>query len=505
MDVFRPLTASRLNRSALRQARGWRVLALVVLGLATASCFNDPLTIPPVEPARVQLPGSAPTLEPGSALEREHKRLVSSFGGELRAPRLQSLLNTIADRLRLVSDRPNEHFRIIILNSPTVNAFALPNGYVYLTRGLLALANDTSEIASVVAHEIAHVTNRHALARAELESQSVLVSRVVAEVLENPGASQFMRDQSRVALAGFSRQQEIDADEVGVRSIAKAGYEAHGATRFLVALDRSGRMRESLARDGQAQRNDILSTHPTTPERIAHAVAIARQYGTPGVGEAERMKWLQALDGITYGDDPSQGVIRGRGFVHPRLKFAIDAPDGFVLENTPQAVLGVTSGAKEAMRLDSNRVDPAKPLTVLLGENPIEGIKVTEIVETRIGDMPAASGIARGSDWSFRVVLIRTGDYVYRLIFAAQNLTPAQDARFVEAAGSFRRLPDDEAKAIPTLRIRLVMARADDKPEDIAARHMAGQANAIEHFYVINGLGPDEMLRPGLSYKVVGQ
>lgn len=493
-----------MQKPGSRRRGGFSAAALSLLVLVLGGCINDPLSIPPVEPRRVQLPGTGPKLEPGSELEREHKRLVAGFGGEFRAPKVQAQLNAISDRLRLVSDRPNEYFKVIILNSPSVNAFALPNGYVYLTRGLLALANDTSEIASVIAHEIAHVAGRHAMARAELESRSVLVSRVMTEVLENPGASQFMRDQSRVALASFSRQQEIDADEAGVRAIAKAGFEAHGATRFLIALDRSSRMREEIGSASRDEKNDILSTHPTTPDRIARAVAVARQYGAPGVGEADRMKWLQALEGTPFGDDPAQGIIRGRNFVHPRLKFAVQAPDGFVLENTPQAILGVTSGAKEAMRLDSNRVETAKSLAALLAENPIEGLKVTEITETTINQFPAATGIARGPDWTFRVFLFRSGDFVYRLIFAAQGLTPAQDARFAEAAQTFRRLPDDEAKSIQSQRIRLITAQTGDTPEGIVATHMSGQTQALERFYVINGLGPGDIIQPGTSYKVIG-
>lgn len=502
--TFGAVAELKFRKPGIRGHAFSRMLAASALALALSGCLNDPLSVPPVEPRRVQLPGTGPQLEPGSELEREHKRLVAGFGGEYRAPKVQAQLNAIGDRLRLVSDRPNEYFKVIILNSPSVNAFALPNGYVYLTRGLLALANDTSEIASVVAHEIAHVTGRHAMARAELESRSVLVSRVMTEVLENPGASQFMRDQSRVALASFSRQQEIDADEVGVRSIAKAGFEAHGATRFLIALDRSSRMREEISSKAGDDRNDIMSTHPTTPDRIARAIAVARQYGAPGVGEADRGKWLQAIEGLAFGEDPSQGVIRGRAFIHPRLKFMIDAPDGFVLENSPQAVLGVTAGAKEAMRLDSNRIETSKSLTALLAENPIEGLKVAEIKEMTINQFAAATGIARGPDWTFRVFLLRSGDLVYRLIFAAQGLSAAQDARFLEAAQTFRRLPDDEAKAIQGQKIRLITAQTGMRPEDIVATYMTGQPQALERFYVINGLGPGDALQPGASYKIIG-
>ena len=487
---------------------GYGRLRLLLTAAAMApllgGCFTDPITVPPVEPRKVELPGTGPNLPPGSALEREHKRLIASFGGEYRNAKVQSQLNAIADRLRLVSDRPNEHFKVIVLNSATVNAFALPNGYVYLTRGLLALANDTAEIASVIAHEIAHVTNRHALARAELESRSILVSRVMSEVLENPGASQFMRDESRVALASFSRQQEVDADEVGVRAIAKAGFEAHGATRFLVALDRSSRLRTQMdGRDG-ADKTDILATHPSTPERIQRAIAVARQYGAPGVGEADRGKWLGALDGMVYGDDPAQGLVRGRSFVHPRLKFALEAPEGFTLENTPQAILGVTPGAKEAMRLDSSKAPQGKALRALLSDSPIEGQKIGEIETLTINGFQVETGIARGPDWTFRIYLFQSGDYIYRLIMAAQNFTPAHDARFRQAALTFRKLTDEEAKAIQPHRIRLVAAGATERPEEIVAAHMRDEPQALERFYLINGLGPEDKIVPGATYKVIG-
>lgn len=488
--------------SGRRSATAWRAAFVPMLAIWLAACVSDTISIPPVEPQQVELPG-APPPAPGSALDREHKRILAGFGGEYRAPRMQALLSDIAERLRLVSDRPSERYTVTILNSPSVNAFALPNGYVYLTRGVLALANDTAEIASVIAHEIAHVTARHALERAELESRSVLVSRVMTEVLENPGASQFMRDQSRVALASFSRQQEIDADEIGVRSIAKAGFEAHGAARFLLALERSSRLRGAIDDKITPEKTDILATHPATPERLAKVVLVARQFGAPGLGEANRMRWLEALSGVAYGEDPAQGVVRGPKFLHPRLHFAFDAPEGFVLENTPQAILGVTAGASEALRLDSNRTEPALALTDLLLTNPIEGLSVSDIRDLRIDGLAAATGLARGPEWTFRVVLIRVGDYVYRIIYAAQALSAETDARFLDSAKSFRRLSDAEAKTIKPQRIALVQAKTGERAEDLVAAHMANVPQALERFLVLNGLAAEDPLVPGTQYKIV--
>lgn len=471
----------------------WPLLLALALGLS--GCFTD--NVPPTPPRRMAATQKGPVLVPGSAMEREHKRLLGTFGGEYRNTKVQAQLHAISERLRLVSERPNEYYRVVLLNSGTVNAFALPNGYIYLTRGLLALANDTAEIASVLAHEIAHVTSRHAMARAELESRSQLMSRVMSEVLDNPNGSMEAREQSRFTMASFSRQQELDADEIGVRAIAKAGFEAQGAVRFLAALDRSSQMRAA------ANGSDILSTHPGTSDRIGQATQLARQYGAPGVGEAERGKWLAALEGTPFGDDPGVGLAQGRRYLNARLKVVLEAPDGFALEPSVQALLGISADQREALRLDSSRMDASKTLGQLLAQNPIEGMTIGQIDERDINGLPAATGLARGKDWSFRVVLLRSGDTVYRLIYAAQGLSDAQDQRFLASAATFRRLSDDEARAYGPVRIRLAPASGGQSAADMVAAQMGTQPAALETFTLINGLMPGEPLRAGQSYKVI--
>lgn len=478
--------------------RQWRWATVLAMALTLGGCFTE--TLPVAPPRRMPGPPKGPVLEPGSTLEREHKRLLATFGGEYQNSRIQKQLHAITERLRLVSDRPNEYYRVVLLNSGTVNAFALPNGYIYLTRGLLALANDTSEIASVLAHEIAHVTYRHAMARAELESRSQLVARVMTEVLEQPNASQEAREQSRFTFASFSRQQELDADEVGVRAIAKAGFEAQGAVRFLMALDRSSQLRQQA---GANPNSDMLATHPGTSDRVSQATLLARQYGAPGVGEAERTKWVAALDGMPFGEDPALGVVEGRRYLNPRLKVTLDAPEGFALDASASALVGVSSDQREALRLDSSRMDASKTLGQLLAQNPIEGLTITQIEEKPINGIETATGLAKGKDWSFRVILLRVGDTVYRLIFAAQGLTEAQDQRFIAAAGTFRRLTEEEAKAHGPMRLRLVAATIGQSAADFVAAHMAHVPNALETFTLLNAVPPGEPLRAGASYKVI--
>ncbi|TXM86071.1 M48 family metalloprotease, partial [Methylobacterium sp. WL122] len=190
-------------------------------------------------PAVVAVPPEAPrtTGRPANVTDADHTKLVASFGGEYRAPATLRLLTEVTDRLVAASDRPDQTYVVTLLDSPVVNAFALPSGRLYVTRGLVALASDTSEIAAVLAHEIAHVTLNHATARTELELRSQLVSRVVADVLNDPATGAQLQSQSRFALARFSREQELEADAAGVRTLAKAGYDPYGAGRFLTALN----------------------------------------------------------------------------------------------------------------------------------------------------------------------------------------------------------------------------------------------------------------------------
>jgi len=477
--------------------------AVAGLSLWLAGCAGDGTIDGASRAEQVPLPDATPKVAGAdTAATREHQMLVASFGGEYRSPALQQLLAEIAGKLSTATDKPSEHYRVTILNSPIVNAFALPNGNVYVTRGLLALANDTSEIAAVLAHEIAHVTARHALQREVLQRRSALLSRVDGEVLNNPQAGEAKLQQGRVAVASFSRQQELEADQIGVRTLAKAGFDPYGAPRFLVSLERSTAARAAMAGKASSQGPDITATHPTTPERIQQAILAARQIGSPGIVAPDRARWLAAISGLAFGDDPAEGVVKGRRFIHPRLGFAFTAPDGFTLENNPQAVIGVGNNATELLKLDTVTVPPAAPLQKLLETGIIDGVAMTDIRAISVNGLPGATGLAREGEWTYRVIAVRLGTQVYRIIFAASNFTPEVDTRFMEAAQSFRRLGADEVAAAKPARIALVTARGDADFTALAARMAIGD-DKLTSFLVLNGLEADAKPVTGQQYKIV--
>jgi predicted Zn-dependent protease len=485
-----------------RQLERFRtVLGGAVLSLALASCSTISLDqfgfgeSKPREPDPV-----AESLPPQQ--RKEHERLVSTYGGIYRAPALQALIEQTVNRLSAASEKPELKYRVTILNSPAINAFALPGGSLYVTRGLISLANDTSELASVLSHEMAHVVARHAAIREDQIRAAVLNSRAISDTLSDPQLGALALARSRLSIATFSRGQELEADAVGVGIASRAGYDPYGASRFLTSMGRFAQLRSATLGSNQPKDLDFLSSHPSTPERISIAVANAKPFVNPKATERDREAFLRALDNVTFGDDPKEGLVRGRNFLHPNLGFAFVAPEGFALENTAQAVLGATQSGREAMRLDAVKVNEQQSLPEYISKGWVEGINPATIETFQVNGFEAASATARGEQWSFRLYAIRFGSEVYRIAFAARELTPQLEASFREAALSFRRVAAEEAQAIKPLKIRFHQVVAGDTPERLAQRSAFSDRH-LERFLVLNGMQRGVRLTPGDFVKIV--
>ena len=466
-----------------------------------AICLPACSSSPDFQPIKLTVPHPAPRSATPTAAERENARILVAYGGLYENARLQAVIEKTVNRLVAASERPELRYRVTILNSPAINAFALPNGHIYITRGLIALANDEAELASVLAHEMGHVIARHAAIREEQAKRAEVVAHVVNDVLDDPNAGALALAKSKLTLASFSRAQEFEADGIGVGISARAGFDPYGASRFLTDMQRNAELKAGKT-GADPRALDFLSSHPATPERVKNAVANARQYSGPGIGERDRAAYLAALDGLVYGEDPSEGFVRGRRFVHPKLGFTFTAPPGFTLDNTAQAVLGLKEGGDEALRLDVVSVPAEQTLGAYLKSGWIENVEDSSIEDITINGFPAATATATGDAWSFRLYVIRYGSDVYRFIFAAKARNAESDRSFREAVQSFRRMSLKEAAAIRPLHLAVVTAKPGDTPEKLA-RRMAVSERPLEVFRVLNGLGPNEPLVPGRKVKLV--
>jgi predicted Zn-dependent protease len=450
-----------------------------------------------VRPAVVRVPAEAPrTTGRERVADADHLKLVASFGGEARAPNVTRMLTEVTDRLVKASDRPDQAYVVTLLDSPVVNAFALPNGRLYATRGLVALASDTSEVAAVLAHEMAHVTLSHATARSELELRSALVSRVVADVLNDPDTGAQLQHQSRFALARFSREQELEADATGVRTLAKAGYDPFAAGRFLTALNRSTGLKA-----GSATEPDMLATHPGTAERITQVTRAARRIGAPGIGTDDRASYLAAVDGLAYGDNPRDGAVRGHRFIHPGLGIAFEVPEGFTLENTRSAVLGTIPDGSRRLLFDQIDAKEGQPLDAVLKASWNDAFDPTGFETREVSGHPAAFALSRGKDWTFRLAAIRIGESTYRMIMAAKGATDP-DPAFRRWIATLAAVSPDQVVLRP---LRLQVVQADSTSAEDLARRMAVPDRALDRFLVLNGLERGAQLVPGRSYKIVAE
>lgn len=429
---------------------------------------------------------------------REHPRIVDSYGGLYSDRQAEIVLARIVGRLLAAADQPNAQFTVTILDTAEVNAFALPGGYVYVTRGILALASDTSELAAVLAHEIAHVTLRHARARTNRVRTTEIVDKVVTGVFGGDLSTDQSSNRSRMSLAAFSQQQELQADKEGILIAGKAGYDPHAAARFLGAMSRFAKF---SAGDAE-QADDFLSSHPSTPDRIQKAIEAARaSFGAPGIGETDRAGYMAGVEGLAFGDSRAQGAIVGRRYIDPTPKFTFAVPEGYTLQNSKGAVVGV-AGDGEAVRFDSAEVPATMGLEDYLKSGWIAGLQPQSVKRQDFNGIEMASGVAITEQWNFRVSVMRFGGKVYRFIFAAKFDSPRFAAGAEQTLRSFREATAKDIASIRRLSVRTVTAGNVDTADSLA-RKMAGLTRGTELFYILNNLYPGDPVEAGQKYKIV--
>ena len=430
---------------------------------------------------------------------KEHPRILASYGGEFSDPKVERQLARIVGALTLVSENPKQTYRITILNSPAVNAFALPGGYLYITRGLLALANDSSEVAAVIAHEMAHVTANHGLQRKRREEAEVIAGRVAAEILSSDLAGEEALARSKLRLAAFSRQQELQADVIGVRTLGRAGFDPYAAARFLQSMEAYSRY--SAGEAGNDPSLDFLSSHPDAPKRLELAMRHARAFGPPGTGIRDRDAYLDSINGLLYGDSPKEGYVRGLTFLHPTLGLRFSVPQGFQIDNTAQAVLATGPG-EIAVRFDGVPDQRNMPLTKYISSGWVSGLDPATIRSRRIAGLDAASARASADRWDFDVTVIRLEGRIYRILTAAPRGSARLEPTAAAVRNSFRQMTPAEIAALKPLRIKTVTVRPGDTIGGLAGR-MRGTNRKLELFRLLNALPAGSTVSAGTEVKII--
>lgn len=430
---------------------------------------------------------------------REHPLVLAKYGGAYRDAKAEKLLALVVGRLVAVSQDKGRVYKLTILNSPKVNAFALPGGYLYVTRGLLALANDTSELAAVLSHEMAHVSANHAILRGKQETSKNVGKQVVNEVLGDSVASRVALAANQLRLSDFSKDQELQADAIGIRMLGNAGFDAHGASRFLQTMQAFQGL--NTKRTGRFADASFLSSHPTTPQRIDLAKRHARFFGAPGLGEADRARYQRGINGMMFGDSSDEGFVRGNRFSHASLGITFKAAKGAKVENHSTNVV-INGPNALATRFDAAIIGKHQSLEDYMKSGWIKGLNEGSVVESIYNGLPVASATAQGGSWDFVIQAIRIDRQVYRFITAGPigdfNIRPAADA----ILHSFRRLSEDEKAKLQPLKLRVVAVTSVDTLGSFAAR-MKGTTQGLKLFQILNGLKTGQIPKIGSKVKVV--
>jgi predicted Zn-dependent protease len=445
----------------------------------------------------------------------EHPKIVERFGGIYQNKSLGFYVARIGLKLTQFSELPNLEYTFTILNDEKVNAFALPGGYVYVTRGLLAIVANEAEMAGVLAHEIGHITARHSSQRHSVTKAANIGLQILGAIGSIAGAptgtSQLASLGGKVALKSYSREQELEADMLGVRYLTRAGYDPDAMTSFFHKLKAHSKLIAAMRgnRD-QSERINIMSTHPLTSERIAKAEKLVAQTKVTST-EHGKDAYAKEIDGLVFGDDPEQGIRRGQTFEHPALGIRFEVPPDFTMINSPRK-LTAKSGNGSVILFDMAPVDKIHEIggiTDYIKAINFKGRKFQNVKNLKINGMAGVTGFIRltraGIQRDVRILVIKKKkNQIFRMLFESDTKNKVSMAlKFKQTISSFKSLNQAEILAIKPLRIRFKEVLMDDNVEKIA-RGMPIHNFALEWFELLNKTERGTPLKTGQRVRVVG-
>ena len=445
-----------------------------------------------------------------------HTEILKEFGGPMQSPQTGYVVR-VGKNIAMQSGLGNAQsdFNVTLLNSSVNNAFALPGGYVYITRQLVALCNSEAEMAGVLGHEVGHTAARHSEKRKSNSTLAGLLGMggsILGSVLGNSGGllgaiggglQQYAGPLAQVFSLKYSRTQEEEADDYGIRYLSKAGYDPSALASMLnsLALQTSVDSRVAGLADGRVP--EWTSTHPDPARRVARAAARSKSYPASTVRNADAH--FSAIDGMLYGDDPAQGVVEGQEFLHPQLRMKFTAPNGFGIQNGTDAIsINGNSGKAifTAAAFDGNRQSyMANALKAVSGENAT--IPVGEIRQTTVNNIPAFyTNAVVNTQQGQRVVSVFAYEWAPGTAYHFVTITASNSNPFDRMFSSMSRLTNAQAAAVKPRKLRVVTAGSRDNIQSLAGR-MAYTSLQTERFMALNGLSSNATVRAGQKLKIV--
>jgi predicted Zn-dependent protease len=471
-------------------------LCLVV---ALAACATNPVT----GKRELSLMSEAQEIQIGQEQDVQVRREMGVYADR----ELQQYVSDIGLKLARVSERPALPWKFTVVDVAAINAFALPGGFIYITRGILPFLDSEAQLAGVLGHEIGHVTARHA-AQQYSRATGAQLGLILGAILipQTRPFAELGQTGLGVLMLKYGRDDELQADQLGVKYASSAGWDPAGIPQMLTTLSRI-----EEASDNKGVPN-WLSTHPAAEDRVQKvqaAVDAAKASSAAGNFVVNRDAFLRRLDGLVFGDNPAQGVVRGNSFLHAGLRFAVEFPVGWDINNGTSQVVAKEPGADAVMFLQLLEQPVGRTIQdVALRSMDAAGFRIVNGGRTTINGLDAFVGTYQGTMQDAgrvgaRAAHIAHAQNVFILAgIAPEAIYPREEPVFSRTINSFRPLSRAEAESIRPNRIDFYTVRAGDTWQSIAERQGRGVVKPST-LAIMNGHAVNEQPRPGERIKIV--
>jgi len=424
-------------------------------------------------------------------------------------PRLAAYVSSVGERVARNSHRPDLDYHFTVLDSEIVNAFALPGGYIYITRGIMAYLNSEAELAAVLGHEIGHVTARHSVRQQSAATITGVAGAVLGAATGIPASQDLFNVLGKAMLSGYGRDHELESDRLGAEYLARTGYDPQAMLGVIGVLKNQELIESERARkEGREARSyhGVFASHPENDQRLQEVVKAAEHLkpaGQPRVGGDE---YLDHLDGLAYGASASEGILAGNHFYHQPLDFGLDFASGWSITNQPEALLAVAPGQAALLEIVVSRRPPQTTPRQFLEKQGAHNPQHGEQLKLKgLGSYTAVAPVSTNvGEREARFVVLYDNDHAFMFTGVSReagNLA-AFDRQFLAVARSFHRLSADEQRRAAGLRLHLTTATASTRL-DALARQSPIDGDAEAELRLLNNLYPDGEPRPGQTLKIV--
>lgn len=452
-----------------------RIFTLLLVFLLLNACATNPVT------GRSDFVMMSEEQE--LALGRQYHQEILKLNPAYDDPELQEYVQAIGSRLAKNSHRSDLVYRFTVLDSPTVNAFALPGGYIYITRGIMAYFDSEAELAGVLGHEIGHVTARHSVRQHSTSSLAQLLGVAVAIGTGSREAAELSNLAAIAAVSGYGRKMELEADRLGAEYLAKTSYDPDEMLNVIRVLKNQEEYEKARAEEeGRASNtyHGVFATHPENDKRLQEVISAANEYRVEGAGATNgRDVYLQKIDGLVFGASESEGVQKGDRFYHRELGFTLRFPQGWNLENHADRLISKPGSADALIQLTMEDQSRHEPIEQFMRKK-FSKIKQGELIQSR--DYEGFTGLlSRNTPFGKRDVRVAGFYHQQRIVLlmaASKQKANPDDTLFLQTVRSFGSLTSAEQELAKPMRIVIEAASgkqyselAKDSPITFQAEH----------------------------------